>query len=435
MDTETIVSNISIAANKVIESAASPDFYAQFGMIILAIATSYFISKSLIKYIPLLRDKPKTGMLYSLRKSIFQIRHLLYPLFSILTLGITVELCNSLLQQSWLVLVAQSLTVVITLYVFITLFIKKQLVKSLIRWIVVPIALLQIFGLLDDVSNYLDTIDMQLGTFSVSLYDLARVLILGSFLFWLGRISSNVGQQIIRNQEDLEIGTREVFAKLFEVTVFVVIFILLLQVMGINLTALALFGGALGVGLGFGLQSIASNFISGIIILLDRSITVGDYIELDDGRTGLIRKLNMRSAILETYDGKDIMVPNEQFITTNFVNWTHKNKKQRYPIEFSVAYNTDLDLLFEVVREVVASHPKVLSGDDIPIEERPDAEIMNFGDSGINILVEFWMEGIDDGKNRVGADLLHMIWNVLKENDIEIPYPQREVKILNSSDN
>ncbi|MGK0299051.1 MAG: small-conductance mechanosensitive channel [Gammaproteobacteria bacterium] len=250
----------------------------------------------------------------------------------------------------------------------------------------------------------------------------------------MGRISNNIGIQIIRSQDDLEIGTREVFAKLFQVTITVAIFILLLQLMGINLTALAVFGGALGVGLGFGLQSIASNFISGIIILLDRSITVGDYIQLEDGRSGEIRELNMRFAILETYDGKDIMVPNEQFITTNFVNWTHKNKKQRYPIEFTVAYDTDLDLLFKLVREVVASHPKVLSGDDLPIEERPDAEILNFGESGINILVEFWMEGIDDGKNRVGADLMHLIWNVMKENNIEIPYPRRDVNILNQKD-
>ena len=125
------------------------------------------------------------------------------------------------------------------------------------------------------------------------------------------------------------------------------------------------------------------------------------------------------------------MVPNETFITTNFINWTHKNKKQRYSIEFQVAYKTDLHKLFEILREVVASHPQVLSGSEYPIEERPDAEIAGFGDSGIDILIEFWMEGIDDGINRVGADLLLMIWDALKENNMEIPFPQRVVKILN----
>ena len=99
----------------------------------------------------------------------------------------------------------------------------------------------------------------------------------------------------------------------------------------------------------------------------------------------------MRSATLETYDGKDIMVPNEKFITTSFTNWTHNNKMQRYPINFQVSYKTDLEPMFETIRKIVSRHPKVISGDDVPIEFRPDAEIAGFGESGINILVEFWM--------------------------------------------
>jgi small-conductance mechanosensitive channel len=203
--------------------------------------------------------------------------------------------------------------------------------------------------------------------------------------------------------------------------------------MGINITALAVFGGALGVGLGFGLQQIASNFISGIIILLDRSISIGDHIELEDGRSGTLRELNMRFGVIETYDGKDIVVPNEQFIVSSYTNWTHKDPNQRYSLEFQVAYSTDLDLLFDNIRAICAAHPQVLSGDDLPIELRPDAEIAGFGDSGIDILVEFWMAAIDDGKNRVGADLLHSIWRSIQEHGMEIPFPQREVRIIGGS--
>lgn len=433
MNTASLLNTLEKFAQEVLMWATSPEFYTQCGLVFLALVVSFTVSSAFKKYFPILKNEPQPGPLFSIRKGIHQSYDLLLPLFFILTLAISVELSTQILQQSWLVRVAQVLAIIYLLYTFVSHFITKKIIKSIIKWVIMPIAILQVFGLLGSVTAFLDTIDMQVGDINVSLYDLGRVLVFGSFLFWLGRISNKVGQQLIRNQEDFHISTREVLAKLFEVATFVIVFILLLQVMGINLTALAVFGGAVGVGLGFGLQSIASNFISGIIILLDRSITVDDYIQLEDGRSGTIRELNMRSAILETYDGKDIMVPNEQFITTNFVNWTHKNKKQRYPIEFTVAYNTDLDLLFNVIREAVASHPRVLSGDDLPIEERPDAEIAGFGDSGINILVEFWMEGIDDGKNRVGADLLHMIWNVLKENNIEIPYPQREIRVLNES--
>ena len=431
MNIEQVTTILEQYLASILEDLTSPVFYYQCGLIIIAIIASYGFSYLLKQSLTILKERPETGRLLRLRRNIHSLGSLLFPLFNIFFLVLIANISSDILQKIWLIKLAEGVAIVFLLYMLIVQFVKSRLVKTLIKWIIIPIALLQVFGWLDNVTTYLDSIYFQIGNIRVSTYGIARLIIFGVILFWLGRISNNVGQQIIRNQEDLDVGTREVFAKLFEVALFLVIFILLLQLLGINLTALAVFGGALGVGLGFGLQSIASNFISGIIILLDRSITVGDYIELEDGRNGKIRELNMRSAILETYDGKDIMVPNEQFITTNFVNWTHKNQKQRYPITFTVAYDTDLDLLFPLLREVVSSHPKVISGDDLPIEERPDAEIAGFGDNGIEILIEFWMEGIDDGENRVGADILHMVWKALKENKIEIPYPQREVKILN----
>ena len=142
------------------------------------------------------------------------------------------------------------------------------------------------------------------------------------------------------------------------------------------------------------------------------------------------KKVNVRSTEIETFQRASVIIPNADLISTPVINWTHKNTKQRYSIEFQVAYSTDLHKLFDLLREVIASHPKVLSGPELPIEERPDAEICGFGDSGVNILVEFWMEGIDDGEFRVGGDLYLMIWDALKENQIEIPFPQREIKIV-----
>ena len=414
-----------------IEWAGSPQFYAQCGLILLAVILAYSLAWLLKKHSPILRQPPGPGAWLPLRRSVYKTGDLLFPVFTILALGIAVEISITVVQQSWLIRISQSLAVVFMFYSLITRFIDNPFINMIFKWILIPIAILHVFDWLDNVIALLDAIDIQIGNIRVSAYGLARVIIFGSILFWLGRISNSAGQQIIRSQENIDIGTREVFAKLFEVTLFMVIFILLLQIMGINLTALAVFGGALGVGLGFGLQAIASNFISGVIILLDRSIKVGDYIELDDGRAGTIREMNMRSTLLETFDGKDVMVPNEQFITTRFINWTHKNKKQRYALEFQVAYKTDIPKMLEIVKNVVRSHPQVINEPDTPIEELADAEISGFGESGVNILVEFWMEGIDDGKNRVGADLLLMIWQALRDNHIEIPFPQREVRILN----
>ncbi|MDH5230105.1 MAG: mechanosensitive ion channel [Gammaproteobacteria bacterium] len=430
MNLQSVEQQTMAYAAKIMDWLSSPEFYSQAVIIVVAIIVAYFFSAFFKRHLPILQHPPSSNSMRVIRTAIYQSRQLLFPLFVVFCLFISIELSQVIVKQSWLVRIAESLAVIVMIYALITHFVENLMVESLLKWIAIPVAILQIFGWLDNVIDYLESMYVEIGNIKITAYGFVRVVIFGLILFWLGRISNRVGQNLIRRQERLDLGTREVLTKLYQVGLFVVIFFLLLQVMGINITALAVFGGALGVGLGFGLQAIASNFISGIILLLDRSLSVGDYIELADGRKGSIRELNMRSTLLETFDGKDIMVPNEQFITTSFTNWTHKNQKQRYSIELQVSYQTDLHALFDHLRQVVAAHPRVLSGDQIPLEERPDAEIASFGESGVNILIEFWMEGIDDGKNRVGGDLLLMIWDALKQQQVEIPYPQRDVHII-----
>jgi len=419
------------AWSTVVEWGTSVPFYAQLGAILAVVAVAWLIAALLRAKVPFWRHEPADGRFLITRRLLYRLRVLVFPALMIVLLGIAAAITADTVGQSWLVLIAEGLAVVLLLYNLAEQYIGDGLIRGLAIWIGIPLAILNVFGWLDDFTAYLDGLQLSGGNIRLSLLVLLRTLLFGAVLFWLGRISSTAGKQAIRNRKSLDVGTREVFAKLFEIGLFVVLFVLLLQVMGINLTALAVFGGALGVGLGFGLQQIASNFISGIIILLDRSITIGDYIEMEDGRQGMLRELNMRFAVLETFDGKDLMVPNEQFITTSYTNWTHKDPKQRYSLEFQVAYGTDLDLLFDNVREICRQHPHVLSGGEYGREIQPDAEISGFGDSGIDILVEYWIDGIDDGKLRVGADLLHSIWRSIEENGMEIPYPQREVRLLN----
>lgn len=407
----------------------SEQFYIQVGIVAFAVVVGWMLGAYILKHVRLFRDEPQTGALEDLRWTLYRAGALVQPVMAAIVLGLATVVSESTIGATWLVKGAQGIALIFVAYSLIKHLLRNEKIIALVKWIGLPVAVLYSLGWLSDVTEHLDGIAFSVGNINLSVYTILRTLVFGFLLFWLGRLSNVTGKRVIRTQKALDPGTREVAAKLFEIAVFVVIFLLLLNVMGIDLTALAVFGGALGVGLGFGLQQIASNFISGIIILLDRSLTIGDYIQLEDGQAGTLRELSMRSATLETYDGKDIMVPNEKFITTSFTNWTHNNKLQRYPINFQVAYDTDLDTLFPILREVVSSHPKVISGDDIPIELRPDAEIAEFEDSGINILIEFWMEGIDDGEHRVGGDLLLMIWQALKANGIVIPFPQREVRV------
>ncbi|BDF96042.1 MULTISPECIES: mechanosensitive ion channel family protein [Pseudoalteromonas] len=408
---------------------SQPATYLQILVIIASYAVAYWIySKTVKKRV----DKhTKVASEHPINIMLFRLSNIVYPLAAIILLKIFTSIGLTADLQVWLMNTALSIAILLFAYSIIKEFVNSPFMSALFKLVGLPILLLHLLGFLPVFIKALEGVSINLGNIQVSLYGLTRVLFFGAILFWLGRASSNVGKVIIRNQQTLDISTREVFTKLFEVGLFCIIALLLLNIMGVNLTALAVFGGALGVGLGLGLQSIASNFISGIIILLDKSLTIGDFVELENGKSGFVREFKMRHAILETYDGKDILVPNETFISSLLTNWTHKDPKQRYRVDFSVAYATDVRAMVEIIKDAVAEHPQVISGPDVPFEERPDCEIDSFGDNGINMFVEFWMQGIDDGKNRVGGDLLLIILETLKAHDIAIPFPQREVRVLN----
>lgn len=408
----------------------SQDTYIQLGFIAAICLLAWYVAGSMRRHAPQFSAEGRQGRSQQLYGLLARLRQLVFPLLVILLLRIGEDLSVTLIGHGKIIRAAFTLAVLLLAHSVIRDFVRSRSLAFLLRSFGLPLLFLQMVDVLPVIISVLESMAISVGNIQVSVYGVIRVAIFGSLLFWLGRISNNTGKDLIRRQEQLDFRTREVAAKLLEIGIFIVVVLLLLQVMGINLTALAVFGGALGVGLGFGLQAIASNFISGIILLLDRSLSVGDYVELDDGRTGVVTELNMRSTTLETFDGKDIIVPNEKFIVESFTNWTHKNDKQRYRVDFSVAYSSDVRKLVEVIKQVVAAHPKVLSGEGVVLEEQPDCEIASFGDNGINMFVEFWMCGIDDGKNRVGGDLMLLILEALQQHGFEIPFPQREVRML-----
>lgn len=431
MDFQSYLQQLTSFSQQALQALLQPETYAQLVIVVLIYGLTFFVTNRLRGVFPVLFPSAEAAAKNPLRKLAGNLGNVLFPLLSIVILMFAVKASAHLLGQSWLVHVALVAAMLLLFHQLINDHVRNEFIEFVFRWIGMPLVFLHQVDWLEPIIAVLDSMKLSVGNIEVSAYGLVRVALFGSILFWLGRISNSTGQEMIRRQQKLDFRTREVAAKLLEGFIFGVVGLLILQVMGINLTALAVFGGAVGVGLGFGLQTIASNFISGIIILLDRSVAVGDFIELEDGRQGYVLELTLRSTALETFDGKVIMVPNEKFVSGTFTNWTQRNKKQRYRVDFSVAYGSDIRKLVEIIKEVVASHEQVISGDKVPVEERPDCEIDSFGDSGVNMFVEFWMDGIDDGKNRVGGDLLLMIYEAMNEHGFEIPFPQREVRILN----
>ncbi|MCF6219560.1 MAG: mechanosensitive ion channel [Robiginitomaculum sp.] len=406
----------------------SPAFLVMVGVVILGYFLARYITKQLVKRVDFFREEPKDGKLLRVKKIAWQLRDLVFPAVLITLYAAASPALQSIpiLGQDWLVKIAQGLAVVFLLYTAIKRFIKHPLVQKLVIWIAIPVAVLKVFGWFDEFQTFMqDDVKLELGNISIPAWTVANILIFGSILFWVGRISNTKGKEVIQKQESIDAGTREVFSKIFEMILFAILFVLLMNIAGIDLGALVVLGGAIGLGLGFGLQQIAANFISGMILLLDRTIKIGDYVVLPDGQEGYVQALNMRSATVETTDGKDIMVPNVTFIENAYENWTHSDPRQRYEVYFSVAYDTNIDMLEGILIPEISKHKSVLQE-----PEKPDLELREFGDFGIKFAIEFWCDGIDDGENKFTSDLNFIVWRTLKKHGIEMPLPQREVRIL-----
>ena len=305
---------------------SQPEAYGQLGLILIIYALSFVVANRIRKYLPFFNNASTSTRHFSLQRKIYtKLGAYIAPILAVLILKISIETSSDTATHLWIAKTAMTIGILYIFHSLIRDFVSNQFIAAVLRWVGMPIVFLHLLNVLVGLIEILESISLSIGNIEISAYGIARVAIFGSLLFWIGRATNKTGGDIIRKQEKLDLRTREVAAKLFEVATFTLIALLLLQVMGINLTALAVFGGAIGVGIGLGLQAIASNFISGFIILLDRSVSIGDYIELEDGRTGVVRELSMRATTLETYDGKDIVVPNEKFIVGTFitVSYTH----------------------------------------------------------------------------------------------------------------
>ncbi len=427
-DLSAVQAKLLAWGQQILDWLQSPPFLAQVAVVILAVFLAKIFTGMVKKRLVFFREEPKLGKLFKIRTIAYQLRNLIFPAFIVALYAVAspVLMGVEMLGQDWLVRIAQGLAVVFLLYKVIKQFIKHPLVQKLVIWLAIPLAVLKAFGWYEGFQKFMmEDAKLQLGNISIPAWTIANLLVFGGILFWIGKLSNTKGKAAIRSQDSLDVATKEVFSKIFEMFVFMALFIVLMGIAGIPFTSLLLLGGPLMLGIGLGLQPIAANFVSGMILLLDRSIKIGDFVELADGQQGYVQEMKMRSATIETTDGKDIMVPNVKFIDEAYQNWTHKDPRQRYEVYFSVGYDTDIDQLEGILIPAVSKHPKVLQE-----PEEPDLELREFGESGIKFAIEFWADGIDDGDNKFTSDLNFIVWRTLKKHGIAMPLPQHEVRVL-----
>jgi len=286
-------------------------------------------------------------------------------------------------------------------------------------WIVVALHLL---GWLAAVLEGLDSMAMQVGSTRISVLAILKLILALALLWllaqWLGRVIENrISQAKFANP-----GMQVALVKLVKFVLLVLAFLLALDAVGIDLTALTVFGGALGVGLGFGLQRIASNFISGFIVLFDRSIRPGDVITIGDN-FGWVEELHARYVVVRDRDGVERLIPNETLITNEVINWSYSDRNVRLKIPVSISYDNDPEQAMALMEEAARANPRVLD------DPQPSARLMAFGDSGIELELRVWLQDPEAGLANVRSDVNLAIWRSFKGAGIVIPYPQRDLHI------
>jgi potassium efflux system protein len=412
-------------ADTALQWLASPAAWSQFALLAAAFILAVLLTRRLQPSITKLLTPPDTdrGVIAQARLFTLGLLPLLMPLVAYGFTAIGEEFTRSLFGSGAVIAFGKRVFMFIAVRALAREVLTDPFLRMLGRYVLMPVAALYTLGALDPIMLRLSETMIELGNIRFSVLSLIRGLIAGSLLFWLGGWSNRQSAEYIKKQEVLRPATRQLAVKAAEILIFGAAFLLLMSIMGIDLTAITVLGGALGVGIGLGLQQIAANFVSGVILLIEGQTTVGDYVELDGGEAGTIVKMTSRACVLETFDGKWIVVPNDHFITTRVVNFSDQGSANRYDACFSVSYDTDINRVPAIIEAEVEALPFVLSKPDAP-----DCELRGFGESGIDFAIEYWVSGIDDGKNKYQSKVLFAIWNALKDNGIEIPYPHRVVE-------
>ncbi len=331
--------------------------------------------------------------------------------------GIEVRLVNGIMKVifAWIVI-----------RIFVQ-FIENNAVRNIFAFGIWAVAALSIFGMLDHAREILNAIGFTIGDVRLSALAVIKT---GFYLFallYMAALISAFAERRVLKSKSLTRSSQVLISKIMRVVLIVFALLIGISSSGIDWSLFAVFGGAIGLGIGFGLQKGISNLFSGILLLLDRSIEPGNVIELENGTFGWVNHMAARYTEIVTRDNKSFLIPNEEFITQRVVNWSHGNSLIRIEVKFGVHYDSNPHEVIAVCQEAAKNaHDRVCQS---PV---PLCHLSEFGDSSINFSLRFWISDAEKGVANIRSDVMLSIWDALKENNISIPYPHREIFIHNS---
>ncbi len=398
------------------------DFGVQF--VILALAfTLAFLIKNIVK--PRLNDQiNKLSIPFRITEALYSSLRFIYPLLAILFIIIGTRLAllaNPEISVTFTAVITKLLLAWIFIR-FVSQFIEHKFARNIIGFTVLILVALSLLGVLTQTMSTLDAIGFNIGEFRLSTLSVLKGAFIIFILLYGALFLSKLTEKKLTQTRSLTPSSRVLISKITKVFLIVSALLIGLTSAGIDLSLFAVFSGAVGLGIGFGLQKVISNLFSGMLLLLDQSIKPGDVIEMD-GTFGWVNHMGARYTELVTRDNKSYLVPNEEFITQQVINWSHGNTLVRVQTEFGVHYDSDPHEVRRLAIQAAGKPDRVV---DSP---SPVCHLVEFGDSSLNFVLRYWIKDAEKGIVNTKGDVMLALWDILKENNIAIPYPHREVFI------
>ncbi len=412
-----------------LHNLTGPYALTQFGILLIAFVIAHWLAKYTKPRMNRWLAKRQHWPLW-IRQFFFSlIKHARLIYFFLFAVSVRFVMLQILwAPRSYYIKLAATVAGAMILVTVISRLIRNTSLRRLFKWVAWIGAFLYFAGYLDEVTGLLENLAIDIGDFHISLFTIFQALFYLAIFISLARILQVFLATQLENNEDFTPSQRVVMEKFISFSLFAIAFVVGTRMVGLDLSKFALLSGAIGVGIGFGLQKVVSNLVSGVILLLDKSIKPGDVISL--GETfGWITHLGSRYVSVNTRDGKTFLIPNEDLITGQVVNWTHSSEAVRLDIFIGAAYQNNPHQVRNLCVEAAASVKRVI---DNP---KPVCHIVGFGDNSIDYILRFWIKDPTSGLTNVRGEVYLAVWDVLDANNIEIPYPQREVRILSETSN
>jgi small-conductance mechanosensitive channel len=414
---------IDLIWQEILADIGTPVAGWQIGVIVMACAIAWMINGAIRAYV--MSHAPESWKIGigTFNRLLFPLSTLSIVLFSKWVLGhwqhtTMLHLASNLL----LAMAAVRLVVYAMRYIIAPGGVLKTIEHTLATMIWLVLAL-HLSGILPEMLETLEAVKFKIGKNPVNLLlllqGLLTILITVFVAMWLSRVIENKLMQVAQ----LNANTRVMLAKVVRICLLFIAVLIGLSAVGLDLTLISVFGGALGVGLGFGLQRIASNYVSGFILLMDKSISIGDIVTIDV-HYGIIKDLRTRYLVLKKLDGTEVIIPNETLIINPVINHSGMDRNTRVQVAVQVGYESDLELVLQLLIKAAEDHPRVL------VTPAPGSVVTGFAESGIDVRLTVWIHDAEEGTSSLQSDLFMAIWRLFKAHDISIPYPQREVRVL-----